>query len=323
MTRAGARMRGLLFGCVLLAACSGANDSSGDAAHADAGTIAPAIHPTQDLPAFFDCVREQGLTLVAAHRGGPAPGYPENAVETFQHLTDRIPALIELDVATSKDGVLFLMHDDDLDRTTTGSGPASGLTWAEIQSLRLQDDSGRTTAFHPPTLDRALAFAKDKAILEIDFKHGTRYEAVIDAVKRAGATNRVLYIAYTLDQGARLHRLHPEAMLSLEISSLDALDAAVARGIPADRILAWTGIDAPDPALYAALKNRGVEVIFGTLGGRHSIDSQIAAAGNDARYRTFAGMGATILATDRPLAAYAALKAGEPASGTCGVDAPQ
>ena len=65
---------------------------------------------------------ETAPILVSAHRGGPVPGLPENAVETFEYALNHAPALIETDVRRTADGVLVLMHDETLDRTTTGTG---------------------------------------------------------------------------------------------------------------------------------------------------------------------------------------------------------
>jgi hypothetical protein len=42
-----------------------------------------------------------------------------------------------VDVATTGDGAFVLMHDDTLDRTTTGSGPTTSRTLAEVLALKL------------------------------------------------------------------------------------------------------------------------------------------------------------------------------------------
>lgn len=78
------------------------------------------------LPEFFDCLRESNAVVLAAHRGGPAPGIPENAIETMQRALTNGVYVFEVDVAESRDGVLFLMHDRSLGRTTTLNGPAFG-----------------------------------------------------------------------------------------------------------------------------------------------------------------------------------------------------
>ena len=43
---------------------------------------------------------------MSAHRGGPYPGYPENAIETFEYIASQIPTVIECDIAMTKDSVL-------------------------------------------------------------------------------------------------------------------------------------------------------------------------------------------------------------------------
>ncbi|MDC0934974.1 glycerophosphodiester phosphodiesterase family protein, partial [Pirellulales bacterium] len=42
---------------------------------------------------------------------------------------------VEVDVRTSRDGRLFLLHDTTLDRATNGKGPASALALAQLQRL--------------------------------------------------------------------------------------------------------------------------------------------------------------------------------------------
>lgn len=279
------------------------------------------IAPDGDLNGFFECLERQGATLVSAHRGGPAPGYPENAVETFAHTLAEVPAILEVDVATSADGVLYLMHDDTLERTTTGEGAANALKWDAIRKLRLVDDDGAPTEFAPTLLDAALDWAKGRTLLQIDFKKTTTFEDVVAEVNRLHAEDSVIYIAYTLAQAEKLHALAPDAMISLSLNSMSDLNAAVAEGVPADRIVAFTGTDAPRPRLFDVLNERDVEVIFGTLGGLGSIDRGIAGTGNEDRYADIAAMGVDILATDRPVEAEAALaQAGRAARpGQCGV----
>ena len=71
------------------------------------------------------------IPIVSAHRGGPAPGFPENCLATFDHTLQSTYALIECDVLLSKDSVLVMMHDDKLDRTSNGTGKAAEKTWQE------------------------------------------------------------------------------------------------------------------------------------------------------------------------------------------------
>ena len=278
------------------------------------------INPSGDLNGFFDCLEEEGAAIVSAHRGGPAAGFPENALETIAHTLASTPAIVEIDIATSSDGVLYLMHDDDLARTTNGSGPADGISWNEVTKLRLRDRNGQTTEFAPPRLDDVLVWAEGRTVLQLDIKRSTRYEDVADAVSKAGAKTRVILIAYSLAQAQKLHRLMPETMISLSVNAMSDLNRAVAAGVPDDRLLGFTGTESPRPRLFSILDSRDVEVIFGTL-GHDGIDQDIARSGENNQYADIAAMGVDIIATDRPLAAYAALKeAGRaPQEGACGI----
>lgn len=305
-----------LISALALAACSASTEAP--APKAGGGW---AIEPGDDLGAFLDCIEKEGASLIAAHRGGPEAGYPENALQTFEHTLAQVPALLEIDVATSSDGVLYLMHDDRLERTTTGEGDANALPWSAIEQLRLEDDHGAATDFAPTRFDDALAWAKGRTILEVDFKPTTSFAAVAAEIKRQQAEDRIILIAYTLGQAEKLHALLPEAMISLSINSISDLNRAVAAGVPADRIVAFTGVEKPDPHLYDALEDRDVEVIFGTLGGRDSIDNEIASSGDGSLYSELSEEGVDIIATDRPEAANAALKTAGRAvkPGACGI----
>jgi len=313
-----------LFGGAALAACSApvTDDNAGGAAsHTAAASSGWSINPPGDLNQFFECLEAEGLALVSAHRGGPYPGYPENALATFQYVLAEIPAALEVDVAASADGVLYLMHDEKLERTTNGEGAADGLGWAALKKLRLQDNDGKSTPYAPTRFDDALSWAAGRTIVQIDFKRSARYEDVVAEINRQGAEDRVIFIAYSMASARKLHRLAPDVMISLSLNSQSELNAAVAAGIPANRLMGFTGTQAPRPRLFNLLNSRDVEVIFGTLGGRDSIDNAIARNGDDSQYTEIAGAGADLIATDRPLEAHAALeKAGRGAKdGLCGV----
>lgn len=302
----------------LMAACSDPVRKPGPPAAGGGWTI----DAGGDLNGFFECLEASGAALVSAHRGGPYPGYPENALETMAALLAEVPAIMEIDVAASADGVLYLNHDDTLERATTGAGRADALAWSDIQKLRLEDKDGRLTPFAPARFADALDWAKGRTILQIDFKQTARYEDVAAEINRQKAEGRVILIATSLASAEKLHRLLPGAMISLPLATQSELNRAVAAGIPDDRIIGFTGVADPRPRLFSILNGRDVEVIFGTLGGADSIDSHIARSGYEALYADIAAQGADIIATDRPREAFKALQeAGRaPESGACGIE---
>jgi glycerophosphoryl diester phosphodiesterase len=223
----------------------------------------------RSLTAYFDCLRERGFTAISAHRGGPADGLAENAIPTFEHTLHVAPGtFLEVDIAQTADGVLVLMHDDRVERTTTGSGAIAELDMAQLLTFQLKDDNGQRVDARVPTLAEALEWADGKTVLELDIKRGVRYEDVIAAVQNANAMSRVIFVAYSVDGAARLARLAPQAMIYTTISNARELDTLDRRGVDLARIVAWTGTDTPTASLVSALAERGVETRFGMFGER-------------------------------------------------------
>lgn len=280
------------------------------------------LAPESDLPAMLDCFETAGQTLISAHRGGPTPGLPENAIPTMDALLAAQPAIMEVDVGQSADGVLFLLHDDRLDRTTTGTGEAAAQEWAALSQLKLKDNWGWVTPYAIPRLSEALAWAKGRTILQIDFKRSADPAKVVAAIREVGMAGSVILIAYSVEQAAALHRAAPEMLLSVSVDDTSDVGALKAAGIPEDRMVAFTGTRLPRPELYRELDKQNIEVIFGTLGRPPgSIDAVIDRLGIDERYAEPGREGVDILATDRPREAAAALaEAGRlPKAGQCGV----
>lgn len=76
------------------------------------------------------------MTAVIAHRGAAAEA-PENSLEAFDLGMQLGAHAIELDVRRSADGILWVIHDATLDRTTDGTGTIAGLTRVEIEAARM------------------------------------------------------------------------------------------------------------------------------------------------------------------------------------------
>ncbi|MBQ0786138.1 MAG: glycerophosphodiester phosphodiesterase family protein, partial [Oceanihabitans sp.] len=82
--------------------------------------------------------------IISVHRGGKSIAfYPENAIETIAHVYQSIPtAIFEIDVAKTKDNQLVLLHDNTLDRTSTGTGKLTNYTYSQLEDFHLEDDFG-------------------------------------------------------------------------------------------------------------------------------------------------------------------------------------
>lgn len=254
------------------------------------------------LPALFDEVRAAGGVFVAAHRGGPAPGYPENALETLQYGVDQGIRMFEIDVAESQDGVLYLMHDRSLRRTGGHDGGVADTDWSVVRDLDLRDNDGNPTGFHPPRLDDVLAWAtRTGALVELDRKSTTSFRKIVAAVREAGAENNVLLISYSDDETLQIAKIAPDLMMTAGVRTAEQRAKLEAGGVDMTRVVAWLGTREPDPAAMGELADLGIESAFGTLGrpGRR-LDDVYAEDGNASEYQDLVDAGLVLLATDLP-----------------------
>jgi glycerophosphoryl diester phosphodiesterase len=72
--------------------------------------------------------------LNIAHRGGNRVA-PEHTFPAFESALDIGADVLEMDFRVTSDGVLVLMHDQTVDRTTNGSGRVETFTFDEIRML--------------------------------------------------------------------------------------------------------------------------------------------------------------------------------------------
>ncbi|SEM40675.1 glycerophosphoryl diester phosphodiesterase [bacterium A37T11] len=256
------------------------------------------IHNLDDLYHFLT-YRDDRYPLISAHRGGPESGYPENAIETFSNSTSRQAIIIECDIAMTKDSVLVLMHDDKLDRTTTGKGLLQSFTLPELKKLYLKDNAGKQTEFRIPLLDEVLQWGKGRVIFTLDVKRGVPFSRVIEVIRRNNAPFCSVIITYNANQAAEVHRLAPDLLISASIHTTDDLERLNEYGVPDNRLLAFVGTSEPEPQVYKRLHDHGILCILGTLG---NLDNQAIRRG-DELYYDMIGRGADILSTDRPVEA--------------------
>ena len=141
-------------------------------------------------------IREQLLTcnessvIVVAHRADWR-NYPENSLEAINSAIDMGVDMLEIDVQRTKDGVLILMHDHNLDRTTTGSGNIADTDWEDIAKLNLKDHKGNVTAYKVPKLEDALLACKDRIMINLD-KADRYFDEVFALLEKTGTINLIV-----------------------------------------------------------------------------------------------------------------------------------
>lgn len=128
--------------------------------------------------------------LVASHRGDWRNAC-ENSLEAIENAINMGVDIIEIDLARTKDGQLILMHDDKVDRTTTGKGWVKDLTLEEIKGLRLRNGCAIKTIYKVPTLEEALMAAKGRVMLNLD-KAFDYFDQVYELLEKTGTTDLVI-----------------------------------------------------------------------------------------------------------------------------------
>jgi glycerophosphoryl diester phosphodiesterase len=214
--------------------------------------------------------------VVIAHRGEHLR-HPENTIPAFQAAVDAGADFFELDVRTTADGKLVLMHDRNVDRMTGGKGDVAKMTFEDLRQLEVGVNLGPGFPGTPiPTFDEALAFAHGKIGVYIDSKQISAEDAVA-AVRRHDMEDHVVVYGdpkYLKEVGilAPKMRLMPEARnpdalrslldtLSLKVVAFDASDfnaetIAVARAAKVDIYVDRLGA-ADNPAGWQDAVDRG------------------------------------------------------------------
>lgn len=129
--------------------------------------------------------------MVVAHRGDWREA-PENSVWAVKKAIEKGVDMAEIDLAMTKDSILILMHDNTIDRTTTGKGKPSDFTLEEIKKLHLRDGLGVETRMRVPTLQEILEISDGKILLNLD-KGFDYIKQVYPLVKKRKMLDQILF----------------------------------------------------------------------------------------------------------------------------------
>lgn len=158
-----------------------------------------------------------------AHRGC-SQRYPENTQLSFEKAASlRELTGIETDVQRTKDGVLVIIHDERVDRTTEGFGLVKDYTWDELKRLHIFAGQGRPSQ-RILTLDELLDLLaprlRDGMLLNLELKNSNiRYEgmeaAVLDLVHEKGLAEQIVYSSFLPKSLALVRSLDADAQIAV------------------------------------------------------------------------------------------------------------
>jgi glycerophosphoryl diester phosphodiesterase len=136
--------------------------------------------------------------LIIAHRGASSYA-PENTLAAFDLALQMGGSHLELDVHLTRDDHLVIIHDDTLDRTTSGTGPVASQTLAALQTLDAGAWFGEAFAgARIPTLADVLTRYQGRAHLHIELKGHTAHlpQWTVDLVRAHGMAQHVTFTSF-------------------------------------------------------------------------------------------------------------------------------
>jgi glycerophosphoryl diester phosphodiesterase len=229
---------------------------------------------------------------VVAHRGGGALA-PENTLAAIDTAARLGLKMIEFDVKLSSDDVVFLLHDDTVNRTSNGSGAAARMTYTQIAALDAGSwHSAQFAGERMPPLDEVAARCAAYGVAaNVEIKPCPGREAVTGC--------RVACAAKQLWAGAAVAPL-------LSSFSFEALEAArdAAESLP--RGLLFGGVPPDWRARTAALECVSLHADHRKLNARLVAEIKVAGlfvlaytVNEPARARLLAEWGVDAVCTDR------------------------
>jgi glycerophosphoryl diester phosphodiesterase len=170
-----------------------------------------------------------------------------------------MPAFFEIDPRLTKDSVIVLMHDETLDRTTTGKGKLSDYTYAELQSIRLKDHLGNVTPAKIPTLEEAIIWSKGKTVINLD-KKDVPLEKIVALIKKHKAADHVMVTVHTGAQARFYYDRLPGIMMSVFARNDREYEDIALSGVPWKYMIAYIGptIDDSNRHIVEKLHANGV-----------------------------------------------------------------
>ncbi|MGI8915585.1 MAG: glycerophosphodiester phosphodiesterase [Chloroflexota bacterium] len=197
------------------------------------------------------------MTLIYAHRG--ASGYaPENTLAAFDRALEMPIDGIETDIRATLDGILVLLHDATVDRTTSGSGAVATLTLAQIQQL----DAGShfSDAFagqRIPTLVAFLDHYAERTRFWLEIKAPGVESELAAIIRERGLFDRAQFTSFDFESLRRMRDVAPEASLAFLTRELaaDTLARCTAIGVAQISIHNST----LTPAVIASVRQAGMD----------------------------------------------------------------
>lgn len=134
-------------------------------------------------------------TLITAHRGG-AKKAPENTLSALDYAKGQLADYAEIDVQETKEGVVVLLHDSSLKRTTGVDKNIWELNYFQIQKLDAGKKFGEEfEGERIPTLQQAIDFCGNDLQLNVEIKYNGENQDIVQKVVKIFEKNDIVETA--------------------------------------------------------------------------------------------------------------------------------
>jgi glycerophosphoryl diester phosphodiesterase len=224
--------------------------------------------PVQTGADSSKALKEKYHLRLSAHRGNSTSA-PENTLATFKAVLSMGVDFIEIDVRTTKDGQLAILHDGTLNRTTNGEGPMKNLTLAELKEL--STGKGYKEIFKEeriPTLHETTNLVaqwnkthKHQTNLYVDCKD-VAPEPLVKELKASKLLKDAVFYGSD-DFLLALKKVYPKAKLMPSLNKPQEIEDKVARLKPYAFDVRWTILN---QELVAEIHKHDIKVFSDVLG---------------------------------------------------------
>ena len=147
--------------------------------------------------------------VVIAHRGNHV-NFPENTLASYKAAITAGADYVEVDLRTTKDGHLVVLHDSKVDRTTNGLGKISDMTLEEVEKLRVFNQNRKPHRI--PEFREVLQVCKGKINIYLDFKEADVAQTW-KQIEAAGMEHHIVVYLNKKEQYAEWEKIAPHVPL--------------------------------------------------------------------------------------------------------------
>ena len=133
-------------------------------------------------------------TIVIAHRGDHTNA-PENTLAAYQHTIEDGADFVEIDLRTTKDSQLVIMHNATIDHMTGKEGMVNGFLFDSLRLIKVREPLHPEWGLHLiPSFKEVLQLCKGKINIYLDFKDASVVAAYEQIIEAGMENNVVVYI---------------------------------------------------------------------------------------------------------------------------------